>query len=183
MSNIRSMSFFSSAVFWGIVIILVGVSIILREVFHVHFPFLRVFFGILLIYWGVKMIAGGFIRNSGDNNVVFNESSIADDGSKREYNAVFGRTTVDLFKMQIPERDEKLEMNVVFGSGKVIINDSIPMRIKMTSVFGNIHSPDRNNSGFGSSYYTTAAYKTGSPCVNMEMNAVFGNIEVTSRKW
>lgn len=177
------MSFFSSAVFWGVVIILIGLSIILREVFDIHFPFLRVFFGILLIYWGVKVIAGGFNRSWNNNTVVFNESNIDYDNSRKEYNVVFGRSSIDLFKMPMPTRDERIEMNVVFGSGKLIINDSIPMRVEMNTVFGNIQAPDRNKAGFGSTHYSTAAYKDGEPCIRLEANAVFGNIEIQSKKW
>ncbi len=177
------MSFVSSAVFWGVVIILIGLSIILREVFDIHFPFLRVFFGILLIYWGVKVIAGGFNRSWGSNNIVFNEANIDDDGTKKEYNVVFGSSRVDLFKMQMPTSDQKLEMNVVFGSGKLIINDSIPMRIEMNAVFGNIQAPDRTKAGFGTSIYTTSAYKEGMPCVRLETNAVFGSLQIQSKKW
>jgi hypothetical protein len=60
MSNHRSMSLVSSGLFWGIVILLIGLSIILREIFDVHFPFIRVLFGALLNWRGVHMIAGGF---------------------------------------------------------------------------------------------------------------------------
>ena len=183
MPNIRTMSFFSSAVFWGVIIILIGLSIILREVFHVHFPLLGVFFGLLLIYWGVKVIVGGFNRGWGSNNVVFSESKIEDNEGKREYNVVFGSTSVDLFKMQIPTSDQRMEMNVVFGSGKLIINDSIPMRIEMNTVFGSIQAPDRNKGGFGTTHYTTSAYKEGQPSVQLETNAVFGSIQIVSKKW
>ena len=60
MSNIRPMSFLSTAAFWGVIIVLIGLSIILREVFHVNIPFVRIIFGVLLIYWGVKIISNGF---------------------------------------------------------------------------------------------------------------------------
>jgi hypothetical protein len=53
-------NFLSSGAFWGVVIVLVGVGLILREVFHIQFPFLRLLFGLLLIYWGVKIIYQGF---------------------------------------------------------------------------------------------------------------------------
>ena len=108
---------------------------------------------------------------------------IEDNEGKREYNVVFGSTSVDLFKMQIPTSDQRMEMNVVFGSGKLIINDSIPMRIEMNTVFGSIQAPDRNKGGFGTTHYTTSAYKEGQPSVQLETNAVFGSIQIVSKKW
>lgn len=183
MSNTKTMSFVSSAVFWGVIIIIFGFSILLREIFHIHFPFLRVIFGMLLIYWGVKVIAGGFRQNWGNSNIVFNEANISDDGSKRDYNIVFGNGTIDLFKMEMPTSNKSIEVNAVFGSGRLILNDSIPTLVEMNTVFGSVNAPDKSKNAFGSSVYTNSAYKEGLPYLKVEANAVFGSIQIQSNKW
>lgn len=183
MPNQHTMSFISSAVFWGIIIVLIGLSIILREVFHINFPFIRVIFGLLLIYWGIKVIVGGFYRNHHHHSAVFSEAKMDARGKGGEYNIVFGNGTIDLFKMETPDRNQKVEVNVVFGSGTLILNDSIPARIEMNTVFGRVRSPERGSGGFGTSSYQTSAYKENEPYVKIEANAVFGNLEIENRRW
>lgn len=183
MSNPRTMSLISSAVFWGVIIILLGLSIILKEVFHVHIPFVRVIFGLLFIFWGVKMIAGGFWKSSSRNTAVFSETNINYEDTKREYSIVFGSGTIDLFKMEIPQQNKKIEVNVVFGSGTLVINDSIPMKIEMNSVFGSSVISDKRVNALGKTYDTTTAFKEGEPYILLETNVVFGRLEVKTKKW
>ncbi len=177
------MSFVSSAVFWGIIIILIGLSIILREVFHIHFPFLRVLFGLLLIFWGLKVLTGRSWKSRNHDAAVFSTANMSYDESKREYNIVFGRGNVDLFKSEVPSQNKKVEINVVFGEGNIILNDSIPAKVEMNSVFGRVRSKDEQTGVFGSSVYTTSAYRQDEPYFQIEANAVFGNINIENKKW
>jgi predicted membrane protein len=180
----RPMSFISSAAFWGVIIVLIGLSIILREVFHVNIPFVRIIFGILLIYWGVKIISGGFGKHNWDrNNIVFNEAKTTYDSDKRDYNIVFGNGVIDLFRMETPTEKKKIEVTVVFGHGNLILNDSIPMKVKMTAVFGSAEAPGKTANGFGESTFTTTAYNESSPYILVDATTVFGKTEIESRKW
>jgi len=183
MSNSKPMVFLSSAAFWGIVIVLFGLSIILREVFHIHFPIFKIVIGGLLIYWGAKMIAGGLSRSSpSGNEAVFGNSDMADDGIRKEYNIVFGNANIDLFKMEFKE-SRKIEVNVVFGRGILVLNDSIPVMVEMNSVFGSSEAPDRSSTALGKTTYTTSAYKAGEPHVFIETNVVFGKLEIQTKRW
>jgi len=42
--------------FFGILIILFGVSLILKSIFNINIPLLKIFFGIVLIYWGITLL-------------------------------------------------------------------------------------------------------------------------------
>ncbi|CAN5447677.1 hypothetical protein BH11BAC1_BH11BAC1_03390 [soil metagenome] len=183
MSKFRNMSFISTGVFWGVVIILFGLSIILREVFHVHIPFVKILFGLILIYWGVKMIAGGFWNSGSRNSSVFKNSEMQYDPKHDDYDIVFGSGTIDLFKVEAPMQNRKIEVSVVFGNGTVIINDSIPMKIEMNSVFGSSVMEDKRTSAMGKTYNTTSAYKEGQPYILLETNVVFGRLDIKSKRW
>ena len=182
MSNSKTMSFISSAVFWGAIIILFGLSIILREVFHIHIPFVKIIFGFILIYWGVKMIAGGFGRTWNHNSAVFSESKMYDDGTQKEYNIIFGSGTIDLFKIE-NTGNRKIEINVVFGNGILILNDSIPTKVEMSSVFGSAEAPDKSVNALGKTNYMTSTYKEGEPFVFIDAKVVLGKLEVQSKRW
>src|SRR5438128_1704429 len=132
----HTMSFFSSAVFWGVIVILVGLSIILKAVFGIHIPFLRILFGLILIYWVIRIISDGAFgfRRTG-NSAVFGEAHINYNEKQQDYNIVFGSGVVDLFKMDSSLTNKRIEVNVVFGNGTVILNDSIPILVEVSSAF------------------------------------------------
>jgi predicted membrane protein len=100
-----------------------------------------------------------------------------------DYDIVFGSGTIDLFKMETPVQKSKIEVSVVFGNGTVIINDSIPMKIEMNSVFGASIIEDKRINALGKTYNTTSAYKEGQPYVLLETNVVFGKLTIQSKKW
>lgn len=183
MSKFRNMSFISTGAFWGVVIILFGLSILLKEVFHVHIPFVKILFGLLLVYWGVKMIAGGFMKSGSGNAAVFGKSNMEYDERHDDYDIVFGSGTIDLFKMETPTEKKKIEVSVVFGNGVLIINDSIPMKIEMNSVFGTNILEDRRVNALGTTHNTTSAYKEGQPFIKLETNVVFGKLVIQNKRW
>ena len=69
------MEFLASGVFWGSVIILFGVSIILNAVFGISIPVFRVVLALILIYFGIKILAGGAFHND-KKDAIFDEKTI-----------------------------------------------------------------------------------------------------------
>ena len=52
------MRFLSSGIFWGFIIILFGIVILIKTVFHINIPFFRILIGILIILFGISFIVG-----------------------------------------------------------------------------------------------------------------------------
>jgi len=177
------MSFLSSAVFWGVIIILLGLSIILKEIFGVHIPVFRIFVGLILIYLGVKILAGGFWRHHYANSVVFNEANMNFDESQQDYNIVFGHGVIDLFKMDASHTNRSFDVNVVFGNGTLILNDSIPIFVEISSAFGTAIVPDKTINALGKSTFTTTAYKANEPYTYIKASVVFGRLDIQAKKW
>ena len=44
--------------FWGVILTIVGVSLIFETVFHIHLPIFRIAIAIFIIYLGIKMLVG-----------------------------------------------------------------------------------------------------------------------------
>ena len=181
MSKTRSMSFFSSAVFWGVIIILIGLSIITKQVFGYSFPLFKIIIGLFFIYIGIKILSSGFYSNS--STVVFGESKMNYDDSQQQYSVVFGNGQIDLFKLPEPTENKKVEVNVIFGNGTVIVNDSIPMQIELSSAFGSAETPDKTVSALGKSTYFTSSYKQGVPFYFVKASVVFGRLQIVNKKW
>ncbi len=54
----------SSGIFWGILLVIIGATVLLRNVFDIHLPLWDVIFPALLILWGVSMLVKNVSRAS-----------------------------------------------------------------------------------------------------------------------
>jgi len=165
-------------IFWGSVLIAVGVWFIVRRSVPVHIPVIRILIAVLFVYAGVRILVRGPV--STDHNVaIFSESrmSYAPDRS-REYNLIFSSGLVDLSSAAPSGASIHAEVNVIFGSGTLRINPSVPVRVSMSSAFGTVESPNGRSIAFGESVYTTDSWREGAPAVEIRATAVFGRLAI-----
>jgi hypothetical protein len=181
MQKTKTMSFIFSGFFIGLLIILLGLSVILKEVFQISFPFFRVFLGILLIWWGIRIITKGFwtYRFHSENTVVFDNSDLKYSKEKRDYNIAFGSGTVDLgADGDTLTENRRAEVNVAFGRGVVRLKKSIPTVIEMNTAFGQTTTPERMVGGFGSDRYKNSTFSDSIPHLKLKTNVVFGRLDI-----
>lgn len=159
---------FFGSLFWGILISLLGLSIILKHAFNIDLHLLRLFFGIVIILLGLKIIVGQTSKHpvklkvNGYHNY------------SQEYNVVFSSRTIDL--TNLPDKaDFPGEITVVFGNANVIIPDSINLEVSSTTVFGTTILPDRSYAGFGEDRYVINN-NPDAPVHRLETNTVFGKL-------
>ena len=164
-----------SSIFWGVILVLLGISVILKAVFKIDIPVFRVVFAILLIYWGAKILFGDIFHRSKDHTVIFHNSQFVDSDLKKEYNVVFGRSEINLRNVDLSRGNLKTQINVVFGSSSAYIDPEIPTIIKVDTVFGESTLPDRSINAFGEYVYKSPTYSEGQPYLLIEMNVVFGS--------
>ena len=165
-------------IFWGSVLIVVGVWFIVRRSVPVHIPVIRILVAVLFVYAGVRILVRGPV--STDHNVaIFSEStmSYAPDRS-REYNLIFSSGLVDLSAASPSGASIRAEVNVIFGSGTLRINPSVPVRVSMSSAFGTVESPNGRSIAFGDTVYTTESWREGAPAVEIHATAVFGRLTI-----
>lgn len=181
MPNKNIMSFIFSGTFIGLLIVLFGISIILKEVFHISFPIFRLLFGLLIIYFGVRVIAGGF--NSNTSTQTFGNARMDYHPNQREYNVIFGNGVVDLSTMANVAGNRNIEVNVIFGNGVLKINENVPTMIELSTAFGQAGTNDRSANGFGETIYTTPGFDQNKPHLYVKASAVFGKLTVETGKW
>jgi len=172
----------SSSVFWGIILILIGLSLILKVAFNVDFPFFKFLFALFLIYLGIRIFVGKDFRLFSDANdehtVIFSQRTITSIENGKEYNVIFGNGIFDLRNFQCsPDEKMTVKLNTVFGSSEVLINDSIPTEIEAHTVFAGCKMPDGNTTAFGEAKYINAGYSS-STLLKIESNTVFGGLLV-----
>ncbi len=173
----------STSLFWGILLILVGLSLILKIVFNVEFSIFRVIIAFFLIYLGVKLFIGKdfslFPEADKDNQVVFSEKTIKTLEDGKEYNVIFGGAKFDLREMSFPDSVTlHVKINTIFGGSQVTINPEVPIHVNSNTVFAGTKMPDGNTSAFGSLNYENESAKKGKAKLIIETNTVFGGLHL-----
>jgi predicted membrane protein len=161
---------FFGGLFWGILISLFGLSIVLRYAFNINIPFVRIFFGVIIILFGLKLIVG----SSGKYNFKKNRPININHGG-REVTVVFSSGTVDLSQF-IQSRNFPQEVTVVFGNATILVPDTLNLEITSTTVFGTTILPDRSYAGFGEDIFVVNSHQEGE-VHRIETTCVFGRLE------
>jgi hypothetical protein len=172
------MGFLFSGIFWGIIVVLLGLTIILNVVTGVKIPFFRIFFGLLLIYWGISMLAGSRFSRAG--STVFSDSEIrATTAGKQD--VIFGRGVIDLSGIVLKEGVNRYEVNTVFGASVIKLDPAMPVKVVASSAFAGVKMPDGGNIAFGETTYRSPSLKEDSTYLLVKTSVVFGGTEVINR--
>jgi len=165
-------------VFWGALLIILGVWFIVRRSLPVNIPLIRIVIAVLFVYAGVRILARGPV-SADRNTAVFSESTMRYSPDRgREYNLVFSSGVIDLSSAAPVSASIRAQVNVVFGSGALRIDPSAPVRVHMISAFGTVESPRGESVAFGDMVYTTESYRKGAPALDIRATVVFGRLTI-----
>jgi hypothetical protein len=167
--------------FWGVLLILIGLAAIFRVLFDVHL--FGVLFAFFLIFIGITMLFGNpwlFKMHRDENNTMFEEKSVVDQPrNNAEYNVVFGRTVYDFRNIKFPDNEPiRIKINTVFGNSVIRINKDTPVKIKSDAVFAGTTMPDGNSVAFGSIQYSTDTFGVALNQLIIDAPVVFGALQV-----
>jgi predicted membrane protein len=175
------MGFLFSEAFWGVFIIIIGVSIVLKSVFGINLPIVKTAFAILLIYAGISMLAGGnkwYFKS--DHNISFGNSKIKVDSLQKEYNIIFGSGVIDLTDLPLQEGRNRAKINTIFGSGVIQVHPDIPVVVRGDAVFASARFPDGRNTSFGDFTYRSPQFKEDGKYLEVEADVIFGSLEIVN---
>jgi predicted membrane protein len=168
--------------FWGSLLIIIGITIIIKIIFHIDIPIFRIIFAFVFIFIGIRILTGSFKSKSfhkNSNDVYFGENNFAYNKSvPKEQNIVFGRGTIDLRNIDSTSLPADMEINTVFGSSEILIPQYMQVRIKVDAAFSGATLPNNNTSAFGTIYYESPNFDRNKPYLNLKINVVFGNLQI-----
>ena len=171
--------------YWGALIILAGVLLIIRNVFKIDLPVMGIIFPIFIITLGISLI-GGFRGESwhwsGGKSTLFSDQQFDNITGDEHYSVVFGKGSYDLRNLRPTDKDINVDISCAFGGVEIFINPAVPMRIRVSSAFGGGQMPDGHTVAFGQRTYKTPGYLDGAPCVNVKASTAFGGIEIREMK-
>lgn len=167
--------------FWGMLLILIGLAIILRVLIGVKF--FGALIALVLIFIGISMLIGKpwmFRSGKRDHDTIFEDRKVHEiPRDETEYNVIFGKTVYDFTDVDFTEdKSIRIKVNTVFGSTVIKVDRSKPIRIKSDAVFGSSTMPDGNTVAFGSVNYTTESFSSEKNHLYIDAPVVFGSLHI-----
>lgn len=175
------MPFIFSSLFWGVMLLLLGASMILRAVFNLDIPVFRIIFALVIIYFGVKLLIGRHAFKSSDNYTMFRNTSSKISDLGEDYSIIFGKSNIDLTQVDLSTSVQKTSVDIIFGSANILIDPDIPMKINISTIFADCKLPQRNINFFGDSEYKTPSYVAGENFLELNIDVIFGNAVVIAK--
>ena len=169
--------------FWGVLLVLIGLAAIFRVVFDVNL--FGVLFAFFLIFVGISLLIGKpwmFHRQKGENNILFEDRAVHEQPrDNAEYNVIFGKSTYDFRDISFPDNKPlKVKVNTVFGNTVIRVNRHTPVKIQSDAVFASASMPDGNSVAFGSIQYATDTFAVNINHLYIEADVVFGAVRVVA---
>ncbi len=163
--------FIFSRAFWGIVVILIGLSIVLNAIFKINLPIFKILIALFFIYIGVRMLMGvGGVNQSIKTKSVFSQQKIEIKNlENKSFKAVFSDQTLDLSHIKLSSSDA-IEVDAVFSSVELILPAEAKVVLMPENVMSSIKTI-RINSNDSSSYE-----------LRIKAKAVFSEIKIIQER-
>jgi hypothetical protein len=166
----------TSSMFWGIIIILAGILIVLRmfSVFR-DLSVFRVIAGLIIIYFGFTLILGkNIIVLKDSKGCFFNYNNTTVRGNEEKYEVIFSNRTIDFSNTA----NKEIKIVTVFGRTAVKVGKNSNFRINGNVAFGSIKLPDNNNTFLGQINYSSPNPSGEKDSLKINTDVVFGTMEV-----
>ncbi len=170
------MNFFFGSLFWGILLVLLGLSMVVRAVFNIDIPIFRFIFAAILIYFGAKLLLNRSENKTSEK--LFDQVQISEIKSDKNYNTIFGHSQIDLQNCDLENSSLKVDVDVIFGSADILINPDIPARIKISTVFAEGKIPAGSVGAFSDHIYETPAFSTEKNALFVNIDVIFGAVDI-----
>ena len=171
------MRFLSSGIFWGFVVILFGIGILLKSVFHINIPFFKIFVGIVVILFGISIIFDAVKFKKIE--AVFGYYNFNSGTIEKEYNIVFSKEAMDISNFDFSNYNgEFIKINSVFSSSEIYLSRDFQYEIRAESAFGTVRLPNGENVSFGNIARLENAENSELKRINLHVSSVFSETKI-----
>lgn len=171
-----------AGLFWGILLILIGISIVVRVVFNVNFPLMKFIIAFFFIFIGIKLLIGNFhftgSHSDGDTTIFGEKKVYATTEDYKEYNVIFGSSIYDMRDIDLLTGTKEIKINAIFAGSVLKVNKETPIKIKAEAVFANADLPNGNTATFGTAKYENETFSKDTNYLYVKVDVVFGDFKV-----
>jgi hypothetical protein len=172
----------NSGIFWGILVIVFGIGLLVKHIFNLDFPVFKVVLGLALVLIGIRIILSKSVCrphhdnwSDKDNSVVFSNKQILFNEAENEYNVVFSSSVLDFTKIDT-STEHKIKLNCVFGDMKILVNPRTKVILESDVVFGNVSNPEETQ------YSPEGIADSNQIVLKLKTSAVFGTIKIIRKE-
>ena len=170
------MRFLSSGIFWGFIIILFGIGILLKSVFHINIPFFKILVGIIVILFGISII---FNAINSRKTAVFGDYNFKSGFGEKEYNIAFSKASMDVANFDFSNYNgEFIKINSVFSSTEIYLSRNFEYEIRADSTFGVVRLPNGESVSFGNIVRLENTENSELKRINLHVSSVFGEVKI-----
>jgi hypothetical protein len=173
----------SGNIIWGILLVLLGLSIISKTIFGFAIPFVRITLALMIIYFGISMLLTSMgYRKPFCYPFSYQKTKIKNFNKKTyTYSTVFSEGTVDLSEVSLMERPTVVELNTVFGNTTLLLNSTVATSIIVNNVFSKTTFPDGTEFSVMGDQTASFGPEASEPALIVKANVVFGNLSITKK--
>jgi hypothetical protein len=168
---------FTGASAVGVIVVLIGVLLLIRNVFNLDIPVFTILLSTALIIGGVFMIRGSYFPKGDGDRIHFDDRHFAFIPGQQNYSVAFGEGSLNL-KGQKPDTNIPVSVECSFGKFRIIADREVPLMIKGQVSFGNLRGPDMKTASFGEYTYMSPDYNPSQPGFTIDARVSFGELEV-----
>jgi predicted membrane protein len=167
----------NQSLIWGTILILLGISLLLKSLFRITIPLVRPFLGCVMIYLGLTIMMDPFHQTADKRTVIFAKSNLVAQDQVRIYNTTFGASKVDLTTLQHSNEPQHVTINTVLGATEIILDPAVATKITVNAICARAELPDETLVSFGRNIYRSQDAQE--PQLIVHINAVLANVNVT----
>ena len=191
----------SSSVFWGILLVIVGILIFLNNADVLYFDdLISEYWPLAIVLLGIYIIVKSTDRREQRRNWDFGDRHITTDSEQiiqsntfgdikvaiesknfqsGEIRTTFGDVKVDATKLEIPEGERKLILSATFGDIKVDTPKNLPIKVTANLLAGDMKIFDQMRDGFNQRMtFQSENYEMASARLHIICSLTFGDIKV-----
>lgn len=184
------------SIFFGLIVALAGVNMILRAIFHISIPFFRILIGILFIYVGISFLihkpmffryksVSGYDGHS-KYDMLFTSSKFdfatvdtSSSANTFEINTLFSTSTIDLTSIENQSNVKTVEINTIFGQSTIYILENAKINIYGSSAFGESILPNNERVAFGEIVRKNTDTNS---TIDIKVNSIFGQSKIEYKR-
>lgn len=161
----------------GLFLLLLGISIFLKELFGISIPLVKLAIAIFLIYVGISLILD--LRIKEQRTLFFGHHTTRPfDMHTSSYQTIFGDNTLDLTSLSFDKKPATLHISTLFGKTTIYLDPDVSTKIIAHSSFAEIQLPDGSTGAFGATIYNS--HQTN-PDLILNVRTTFGQTIVKKK--
>jgi len=161
----------------GGAVVLLGILLLVRNIFDIHIPIFTLIFSLGLIWLGIMLIKGNLKPRTDGSQTMFGESSLNYMPGQNNYSVQFGSGTINLQDLR-PSEPMVISVECTFGELKVILSREVEIQVNGSSTFGSLSGPDLQSTSFGNYFYSSPGFNPAQPGITLQARVTFGELKI-----